>query len=63
MNAGEWPDQRPRRRRLTEMLPDRLDEVVEGDPNGKTYAEAFIEALLNRATRACVRQTQLAEKL
>jgi hypothetical protein len=45
MNAGEWPDQPPRRRTLTEILSARLDGVVEGDPTGKTYADALAEAL------------------
>jgi hypothetical protein len=41
------------------MLSEQLDEVVPGDPNGRTYAEAVAEALVERAIRGNVSATKL----
>jgi hypothetical protein len=41
------------------MLSARLDEVMPGDPHGKTYADALVEALVNRAIRGRVSAIRL----
>jgi hypothetical protein len=47
----EGDELQPRRRKLTEMLREKVHEVIPGDPYGRTHAEALADALFERAER------------